>query len=111
MTEHCYLRTCERPVTTHLRGASFCDLHARVALDTGFDPEDTALMPPCPTDHEPHPAAAPHVHPPLWREFAEAASTYALTAVLIVLACFAVGLSCGAATLGYRLLSESRVAQ
>ena len=60
MTEHCYLRTCERPVTTHLRGASFCDLHARVALDTGFDPEDTALMPPCPTDHEPHPAAAPH---------------------------------------------------
>lgn len=69
-------------------------------------------MPPRPTDHEPHDPyrAAPHVHPPLWREFAEAASTYALAAVLLVLACFAVGLSCGAATLGYRLLSESRVA-
>ena len=64
-----------------------------------------------PPDPEPHPAAASHVHPPLWREFAEAASTYALAAVLIVMACFAVGLSCGAATLGYRLLSESGVAQ
>lgn len=106
MTDHCYVRTCHRPVTEHMRGAPFCALHASAARATDFDPEEP-VMPPCPTDPEPHPAAAPHVHPPLWREFAEAASTYALAAVLIVLACFAVGLSCGAATLGYRLLSEA----
>lgn len=106
MTEHCYLRTCERPVTTHLRGASFCEIHARVALDTGFDPEDTSLMPPCPTDHEPHPAAAPHVHPPLWHEAASAAGTYLLALVLLLLGCMAIGATCGAAALGYRLVSE-----